>query len=255
MDVALVYAGLLTLLLGLASLVRPLRLLRLRTRAGGALVLLSGLALVLLGTYVVGYGPKRAGGPPSRIDDFAAEYHFGELHSLRVKAPPGRVFRAIREVTPREIRFFLLLTGIRSLNPARILGRGQPPAGASKPILEIATRSGFMCLAEDEDRELVIGTVGQFWKLTGGRHPVIADPAAFQAFAEPGYAKAVMNFRIQDQGDGYCLVTTETRVLATHPGARRKFAFYWRVIYPGSAIIRRMWLEAVRRRAEGSRFP
>jgi len=33
---------------------------------------------------------------------------------------------------------------------------------------------------------------------------------------------------------------------------QRKFAFYWRVIRPGRAPIRRMWLEAVRRRAEGS---
>ena len=31
--------------------------------------------------------------------------------------------------------------------------------------------------------------------------------------------------------------------------ARRRFAAYWRVIYPGSAIIRRMWLRAIERRA------
>jgi hypothetical protein len=31
---------------------------------------------------------------------------------------------------------------------------------------------------------------------------------------------------------------------------RRVFAAYWRVIYPGSALIRRMWLRAVKRRAE-----
>ncbi|HYW41393.1 MAG TPA: hypothetical protein VE959_00970 [Bryobacteraceae bacterium] len=29
------------------------------------------------------------------------------------------------------------------------------------------------------------------------------------------------------------------------------FAAYWRMIYPGSALIRRMWLRAIKRRAEG----
>jgi hypothetical protein len=33
--------------------------------------------------------------------------------------------------------------------------------------------------------------------------------------------------------------------------ARQRFAAYWRVIYPGSALIRRMWLRAIARRTEG----
>jgi hypothetical protein len=32
--------------------------------------------------------------------------------------------------------------------------------------------------------------------------------------------------------------------------ARRKFGAYWLVICPGSALIRRMWLRAIERRAE-----
>jgi hypothetical protein len=38
-------------------------------------------------------------------------------------------------------------------------------------------------------------------------------------------------------------------VFASSPSARRRFAAYWRVIYPGSAIIRRMWLRAIEHRA------
>jgi hypothetical protein len=30
----------------------------------------------------------------------------------------------------------------------------------------------------------------------------------------------------------------------------RQFAVYWRLIHPGSDIIRRMWLRAIKRRAE-----
>ena len=63
----------------------------------------------------------------------------------------------------------------------------------------------------------------------------------------PGYAKAVMNFSLSEERDG-CLVRTETRIRATDLSARRKFGLYWRVIYPGSALIRRMWLAAVKPR-------
>ena len=43
---------------------------------------------------------------------------------------------------------------------------------------------------------------------------------------------------------------SETRVHATNAQARRRFAGYWAVIRPGSGFIRRMWLRAIRRRAE-----
>ena len=57
-----------------------------------------------------------------------------------------------------------------------------------------------------------------------------------------------MNFRVETRPDGDCDLTTETRVLATGPAAARRFAAYWRLIYPGSALIRRMWLLAIARR-------
>jgi hypothetical protein len=66
----------------------------------------------------------------------------------------------------------------------------------------------------------------------------------------PGFAAATMNFRIEDADPTSCMLTTETRVYATDISTRRVFAGYWRVIYPGSALIRRMWLRAIAQRAE-----
>ena len=62
-------------------------------------------------------------------------------------------------------------------------------------------------------------------------------------------ALAAMNFAVRPDGEGGSVVSTETRVHSNSPGARRRFAMYWRVIYPGSAIIRRMWLRAIAHRA------
>jgi len=59
-----------------------------------------------------------------------------------------------------------------------------------------------------------------------------------------------MNFRIEDASSAACTLTTETRVYATDASTRRRLALYWRMIYPGSALIRRMWLRAIARRAE-----
>ena len=58
-----------------------------------------------------------------------------------------------------------------------------------------------------------------------------------------------MNFHVRAV-DGGTLLTTETRIKGTDEEARRRFRRYWRVVMPGSALIRRAWLRAIRRRAE-----
>jgi len=59
-----------------------------------------------------------------------------------------------------------------------------------------------------------------------------------------------MNFHVTDEGGGVSRLVTQTRVAASDARAERRFAAYWRVIYPGSAFIRRMWLRAIKARAE-----
>jgi len=61
-----------------------------------------------------------------------------------------------------------------------------------------------------------------------------------------------MNFNVEDAGGGMSRLVTQTRVAATDAEAERAFARYWRVIYPGSALIRRMWLRAIKARAEAA---
>lgn len=60
-----------------------------------------------------------------------------------------------------------------------------------------------------------------------------------------------MNFFVRTDGRGGSFVSTDTRVYANDDSSRRRFAMYWRVIYPGSSLIRVMWLRAIQRRAEG----
>jgi hypothetical protein len=107
-------------------------------------------------------------------------------------------------------------------------------------------------LAEEPNREIVLGSLAAAppgWRPSGKPTPD-GFRALFVTINRPGFASATMNFRIEDVGSAACTLTTETRVYATDASTRRRFAPYWRVIYPGSALIRHMWLRAIAHRAE-----
>jgi hypothetical protein len=189
------------------------------------------------------------------LDEAMPRWDFDEVHETRVAAPPPVVLDAARAVTTREVRPLAPLIALR-LIPAtvrhpRAMG-GRLLAGligrGSRPVIEELLEFGFIELGA-RDEEVVLGAVGRFWRPWGAEPIPIAGPDAFLAFSEPGYAKGAMNLFVAADGDGSHL-RTETRVAATSPDARGAFARYWRLILPGSGLIRRSMLAAIRRRAE-----
>lgn len=155
------------------------------------------------------------------LDAFLPEYEFSERHRIRVEAPPDRIDRAIREVTIEEMPV------VRAL----MTMRGMPHRG---PLVDVIGQLGTV-LEDAPGEGLVVGICGQFWRWEGTR-----DAGSL--------AQAVADFRIEDGS-----LSTETRVHVGDPGARRKFARYWRVIRPFSGLIRILFLRAARRRAEAPR--
>jgi hypothetical protein len=245
LPVLLVYAGFGLTFLGLLSLLKPLRFLGIRSRARGALALAAGLVLVVVGMALPAR-ETRVAEPRTRLDELMPVYQFSELHEIRVPASRDETYRAIWGVTAGEIFLFRTLTGIRRFGrpgPESILD-----APERKPLLEVATRTGFLLLADDPGSEILVGTA--VVAPPGWRPTHRPTPGDFKRLREPGFALATMNFRLEDDGPNGCRVTTETRVYATDDRSKRTFAGYWRVIYPGSALIRRMWLRAVRERVE-----
>ncbi len=178
------------------------------------------------------------------LDRFVPEYQFQERHSIAIAAPVERVDDAIRNVTAGEIFLFQTLTWVRRFGKPAVEGILNPPGHV--PILDVATRTTFLALSDRPNRELVVGTVVIAPKGAAG----ISTPEEFEAVRGPGFALAAMNFSIEETGRSFCVVRTETRVFATDAVSRRRFARYWRVIRPGSGFIRRMWLRAIKRRAE-----
>jgi hypothetical protein len=106
---------------------------------------------------------------------------------------------------------------------------------------------GFNILGTDEDREVVIGIIGRFWK---PRPEIIAvSPEDFRSFNEKGYAKAALNFSVEAKANGSAL-STETRVFCTSPRAPVAFSAYWALIRPFSGLIRIAMLKNIVRSAE-----
>lgn len=241
----MVYLGLIIAVAGLVLVIKPTRRLRVRTRLRGAAVGAFGVVLLFIGL-ILPAPESRVLRAQTRLDEFAPAWQFREFHTIRVAASPERAFDAIQRVRADEILLFHTLTWIRRG------GRPQPEsilsAGTRASLIDVATRSGFVRLAEDPPRELLIGTVVA--APSGTRGPL--TPEVFRSRLPPGFALAAMNFVVTPLRGGQSVVSTETRVFANSPAARRRFAAYWRVIYPGSAIIRRMWLRAIADRAEST---
>ena len=210
----------------------------------GVVMMLAGIALTLAGAFLPARS-RAVTSPASHLDEIAPVWQFGERHTRQIAAPVDRVYAAVRAVEAHEIRGFETLTWLRRG------GRSLPPnilhAPRGLPLIDVAVRGGFVILAEEPLREVVLGLV-----VMGGQglpSPLTTD--AFQQLGGPGVAKAAINFRLEARGEQGTQVTTETRVHATDPNSRRRFAVYWRIIQPGSAFLRRMWLRAVDARATG----
>ncbi len=243
----LVYIGLLLVFTGIVLILLPARFRSIQTRPRGAMTFAAGL-LIVIGGLALPAREKRVEEAVTHLDELMPRWQFSEHHTTQIAASPERVYQAIREVRADEIALFHVLTWIRRG------GRNAPEsilnAGSSRPLLDVATNSGFIYLADDPLHELVIGTVVVAPRSTSGPHRTVT-PDVFRRQLPPGFAIAAMNFLVRPNGRGGSFVSTDTRVYANDDSSRRRFAMYWRVIYPGSSLIRVMWLRAIKKRAEG----
>ena len=250
LDSYLVYLGFTLFFAGLFSLIRPLRFVYIRTRRLALMVAGFGL-LLSLGILLLPYGNQATANRVTKLDEWMPRWQVGERHALRIAASPARVFAAIHEVRADEILLFRTLTAIRrcgGTGPESVLN-----APEQKPLLDVATQTTFILLENEAPRELVVGTV--IAAPRRAREAGRLEPDLFHKILPPGVVLATMNFLVTPADDGGgSILTTETRVYANSPAALRRFGIYWRLIHPGSDIIRRMWLRAIALRAEARQF-
>ena len=171
------------------------------------------------------------------IDEFLPEYDFVETHNIKISAAAETVFEALNEVDLSDsmiIRWLFFLRGIST----------------RKVRLSDMRKLRFETLGKTENREILLGLAGQFWKIRGNLQKVNADN--FRSFQEKGFAKAVWDFSIDADGNESRL-TTETRIQCLDAESRQSFGFYWTFIQPFSGLIRKEMLKIVKRKAEAGK--
>lgn len=137
-----------------------------------------------------------------------------------------------------------MLGQLRAL-PARLR---RSPVGPGALSVDEAARA-FVVLDEDPGREFVVGMVSKFMTPTQLEFRR-TEPADFAGFAELGYGKCALNFRVVPYGDNASLLSTETRTATTDPESAARFRRYWRVVGPFAGLIMRRWLQLARQDAE-----
>lgn len=184
------------------------------------------------------------------IDRYLPQFDETHICEASVAAAPADVYAAIRTTNLRDPLVDALFA-LREL-PLRIKRRlrGERTPAATTPVTfgTIGEAGpGWVELAEDPGVELVIGSVGRFWRKDYGGRPVTAED--FVPFREPGYAKLAISLAVRPAGDG-SILRYEARTATTDEAARRTFRRYWRLIVLGVALVMRRVVERIKAAAE-----
>jgi hypothetical protein len=186
--------------------------------------------------------PSRAVSNPPLAAHYLADPRIHRVDAIAVAAPPDVAWAHARAIDLRDIAIVRVLLELRMI-PARLDAwfSGESIARRARLRIDdlIAPGSGFTLLAEEPGREIVIGSVGAFWRPDIEWRYVAADELA--AFAEPGWGKLAWSLRVEALGRG-SLITCELRVTATDDASWTKLRRYWRVTGPFSLAIRRALL-------------
>ena len=183
---------------------------------------------------------------PGALDRYLPAYDFRSAHEIPVHAPASVTYQVAQDLDMGRSVPVTVLFAIRAL-PHLLTGKARPNRAIT---METLLDAGFVILEENAPRELVFGAVGRFWRLDSGMIRIAPDE--FRGFEDPGFAKGILAFTVEERGRTRSLLATETRVACTDPIARRRFSLYWRAIGPWSGMIRRLMLREMKRTAEGS---
>ena len=191
------------------------------------------------------------GGGVTLLNSWMPAYDVSARYAIRIPAPPARVYAALVATDFSRSWLVRTLMGIRLLPkllsaPRRALARFRQTAGTPRASLTDLDHSDFLLLEQHPPHAIVLGITGRFWTLTATTLRI--PPATFRDPLPAGLAQAAWSFEVTEVANGSEL-TTETRVRTADPATRRQFRRYWRLVAPGSGLIRHAILSQVRREA------
>ena len=183
---------------------------------------------------------RMAAGPDvaTLLDGIVPTWTDRTVHGRAVAASPERVAEAMRDTTLDDAGIASLLVALRTGGRSR---------GHGLPLVQTGDfESGFVKLGESAS-EVCFGFIGRPWP-GGAPERAPADAAAFAGAEALDAVKVAISIRCAPADYG-TLLLTETRIVVG-PLAERPFGLYWRLVKPGSNLVRTSILRAIARRAE-----
>jgi hypothetical protein len=187
------------------------------------------------------------------LDDYLPEYDVRTSYAIRISASPASVYASLWTANFDHWGITRILYAGRTLpevfsKPRATWRRFRDELFQRRFALDQMLLEGFALLEDRLGQELVLGTVGRFWRARG--ELCATNLVQFHTPAPSGTAKAAWSFEVTTRADGATELRTETRVLCSDVATRRRFRAYWLVIEPFSGLIRQEMLAAVRSAAE-----
>lgn len=184
------------------------------------------------------------------IDRYLPVFDETYIYEASVDASPEETYAAIKETNLKDpvIDFLFELRELPRNIARRWRGEPRPPAARSVTFGDLPQQGPeWIVLGEEPGVELVLGSVGKFWRKDYGSHKV-TEPD-FIPFREPGYAKLAISLSVRPAGDG-TILRYEARTTTTDARARQTFRRYWRLIGAGVGLVMRRVVRRMKAEAE-----
>ena len=174
--------------------------------------------------------PARGAARDELVDALLPTYDVCERHQARAAAPPAVTLEAATQTDLQASPVVRTIFKARELLMHGHAGPTRAPIG----LLDELKALGWCVVAEVPGREIVVGAATRPWE----PDPKFQGVPSLATFAEAGYVKIAVSFRVEPGADGGSTFYTETRAVATDAAARRKFRLYWSLLSPGIGLIR-----------------
>ena len=243
------WIGVILLVVGIISFIHPLPFLLILNRNVAACVIFSG-TLISVVSLLYPVKVKQSSTTNLKIDALLPNYSFNEIHEVQINASPEKVKQILQVTGVKDIPVVHLLMKIRGIADDSLDMSDR--VANNKAGFDTFSTPDFNFFVVDPNEFVTVMIIKSAMvsnKSDKPAPPEILTLEQFTSFNNPGYVKVAVNFRFISTDNKSTTLTTETRVQGITSEDNSTFGYYWRIIYPGSAIIRRVWLDTIRKRA------
>lgn len=244
------WIGVILTVIGIISLIHPLVFLFVLNRIIAAFVIIVGILICFISLF---YPIKlnHSLTDNQKIDGLLPDYAFNEFHEVCINASIEKVKQVLKVTGVKDIPVAHLLMKIRGIADEDVdLSDRASNNQVGAETISTPDFNFFVVSPDEWITVMILKSVIISNNADKPAPPEISTLEQFKVFNEPGYVKVAVNFRFIGKGNDETILTTETRNNGITLKDSRVFGFYWRIIYPGSAIIRRVWLDTIKKRAQ-----